>query len=134
VTRCEIVRAGWICCRRHCRLANDGNPATFWQAAAGDTNTWLRVDLEKIVAASQTRLTFPVAGNWRYKIEISDDGETNWKLIADQTRTAGTGVARADAETAIPTRSRFLRVTVIAPAGQVASLAELEATRTLNAQ
>ncbi len=31
------------------RLANDGNPATFWQAAAGDTNAWLRVDLERIV-------------------------------------------------------------------------------------
>ncbi len=58
------------------RLANDGNPATFWQAAAGETNAWLRVDLEKIVAVKLTKLMFPTEGNWRYKIEISEDGET----------------------------------------------------------
>src|SRR5208283_1728732 len=69
------------------RLANDGNPATFWQAAAGDTNAWLRIDLERIVTVSKTKLTFPTEGNWRYKVEISDDGEGNWKLIADQTQT-----------------------------------------------
>ena len=72
------------------RLANDGNPATFWQAVAGDTNAWLRIDLERIVTVSKMKLTFPTEGNWRYQIEISDDGETNWKLVADQTQTTAT--------------------------------------------
>jgi beta-galactosidase len=44
------------------RFANDGNPETFWQAAAGDTNAWLRVDLERIVTVSRTKLTFPTPG------------------------------------------------------------------------
>ena len=68
------------------RLANDWNPATFWQAGAGDTNAWLRADLERIVTVNKTALLFPRPWNWRYKIEISDQGDANWKLLADETQ------------------------------------------------
>lgn len=41
------------------RLANDGNPATFWQAAAGDTNAWWRVDLERIATVQKNGADVP---------------------------------------------------------------------------
>jgi hypothetical protein len=109
------------------RLANDGNPATFWQADAGDTNAWLRIDLERIVTVSKSRLTFPIGGNWRYKVEMSDDGESNWKLVADQTHTARTAQERTDAVPNNAPRGRFARVTFAGtPAAQAAALAEVE--------
>ncbi len=117
------------------RMANDGIPATFWQANASDANAWLRVDLERIATISRTKLIFPTEGNWRYKIEISDDGESSWKLLVDQTHTRATEKERADAVQNSSVRGRFLRVTITGtPAGQPAALAELEATGTLNAR
>jgi hypothetical protein len=117
------------------RLANDGNPATFWQADAADANAWLRIDLERFVAVSRTKLTFPTEGNWRYKVEISDDGETGWKLIADQTQTDAAGKERTDAVQGRAPRGRFLRVTVTGtPAGKPAGLAEVEVSGTATTQ
>jgi hypothetical protein len=109
------------------RLANDGNPATFWQADAGDSNAWFRVDLERIVSVSRTRLSFPGQGTWRYKIEISADGESNWKLFADQTHTADSSAERTDLVQGGSMVGRFVRVTVVeSPLEQLAALAELE--------
>ena len=109
------------------RLANDGNPATFWQADAGDTNAWFQVDLERIVTVSKTRLTFPRQGNWRYKIEISADGATNWKLLDDQTRAANNNAERMDVVQGDSIPGRFVRVLVVeSPLEQPAALAELE--------
>jgi hypothetical protein len=109
------------------RLANDGNPATFWQAGVGDSNAWFRVDLERIVSVNKTRLTFPHPGTWRYKIEISADGESNWKLFADQTRAAGGSAERTDLVQGGTVVGRFVRVTIIeSPLEQPAALAELE--------
>ncbi len=114
------------------RLANDGNPATFWQAAAGDTNAWWRVDLERIVTVQKTKLTFPTEGNWRYKIEISDDGENGWKMLADHTQTANGGKERTDIVQSNSLRGRFLRVTFTGiPAGTSPAIAELVAVGTL---
>ena len=116
------------------RLANDGNPATFWQAADGDTNAWLRVDLERVVTISQTKLAFPTDGNWRYKVEISDDGESGWKWVTDQTQSAGGAKIQAR-PAANGARGRFLRVTFVGTSEvKPAALSELEVTGTLNAQ
>ncbi len=113
------------------RLANDGNPGTFWQAAANDKNAWLRVDLENVVSISKTKLVFPSEGNWRYKIEVSDNGESDWKLVADQSRTASTAKERMDIAKEAAPRGRFLRVTLIgSPTGKVPAVAEVEATGT----
>ena len=114
------------------RLANDGNPATFWQANAGDTNAWLRVDLERIVIVNKTRLTFPTEGNWRYQIEISDDGENGWKMISDQTQNSS-GAKIQTQPAANGAHGRFLRVTFVGtPDAKPAALAEVEVTGTLN--
>jgi hypothetical protein len=117
------------------RLANDGNPATFWQAEAGDTGAWLRIDLERIVTVSKTKLTFPTDGNWRYKIEISDDGESNWKPFTDQTQTAGATKERTDTVQNNAPRGRFVRVTFAGtPDAKAAALAEVEFSGNLAAQ
>lgn len=117
------------------RLANDGNAATFWQAAAGDTNAWLRVDLEKIATVTQTKLTFPAEGHWRYRIEISDDGENGWKLVADQTQKTGVAKECTDLAHSNSLRGRFLRVMLPAPLpNQSAALAEVEVTGILSAR
>ncbi len=116
------------------RFANDGNAATFWQADAGDRNPWLIIDLERIVTASQTKLTFPAPGNWRYKIEISADGESNWKLLADQTHTANNSAERTDLAQGGSNSGRFVRVMVVAsPPGQSAAVAELQVLGTQSA-
>jgi hypothetical protein len=114
---------------------NDGDPSAYWQAAAGDTNAWLCVDLEKFVTVSNTKLTFPWAGNWRYKIEISDDGETGWKLVADETRTSSLAKERLDRVQNSSSHGRFLRVTFVnSPAGQSPALAKIETTGILTLQ
>ena len=117
------------------RLANDGSQATCWQAAAGDTHAWLLIDLERFVTVSKTKLTFPTEGNWRYQIEISDDGETNWKPVADQRQTTATAKERTDTVRDNAPRGRFVRVTFAGtPDAQAAALAEMELTGTMNQQ
>jgi len=107
-------------------FANDGNLATFWQADPSDTNAWLRIDLERFVTVSRIQLTFPTAGNWRYKVEISDDGENNWKLVTDQTQNAAIAKEHTHAVVNNASRGRFVRVTFTgSPAAEAASLAEV---------
>jgi hypothetical protein len=116
------------------RLANDGNATTFWQADAADTNAWLCIDLERIATVSKTKLTFPSEGNWRYKIEISEDGETNWKLMADQSQTASTTKERTDTVPNNASRGRFVRVMFAGtPDTKAAARAELECSGNLAA-
>ena len=117
------------------RFANDGSVVTFWQANSDDANPWLQVDLERIVTVSSVRLMFPTAGNWRYKIEISDDGDNAWKVLADQSKKDDSGRERMDSVQNTALRGRFLRVTIFGtPESQSASLAELEVTGTLGTQ
>jgi hypothetical protein len=113
------------------RLANDGKTGTFWQAAASDPNAWLQVDLERIVTVTRTKLTFPTADGWRYKIELSDDGRNDWRPLIDQSQSTSREAVREDAVQS-PSHGRFLRVTIVGhPAGQAASLTELEAVGVL---
>jgi len=108
------------------RLANDGNPETFWQAGAGDANAWFRIDLERVVTINKTKLTFPTPGNWRYRIEISENGDS-WKLLVDQTTTASSSAERTDVVPSGATFGRFVRINVLAsPPDQPAALSEVE--------
>jgi hypothetical protein len=113
------------------RLANDGNVGSFWQAAEGDTNAWLQVDLERIVTVSKIKMTFPTEANWRYRIEISEDGSSNWKLVADQTQTMDTEKVRNNMAHS-GGRGRFLRVQFTGPPiGRPGAVAEVEVWGTL---
>jgi hypothetical protein len=114
------------------RFANDGDPTTFWQAADGDAEPWLSIDLERIVNVSGVKLTFPAPGNWRYRIDLSPDCKTDWKPLADQTRTSNTDPVRTIAVEGSPVHGRFLRVTIVgSPANSRAALSEMEATGAL---
>jgi beta-galactosidase len=116
------------------RLANDGNTTTFWQADTADTNAWLSIDLERNANVSSVKLSFPFEGNWRYRVEISDDGNGNWKMISDQTQTASSAKNQT-LSAAAGARGRFLRVTFVGtPDAKPAALAEVEAIGHLSGQ
>jgi hypothetical protein len=108
-------------------LADDGDATTSWLATADDHSPWWQVDLERLCVLSAVNLTFPSPGDYRFKIEVSDDGQT-WRTAADQTRAADTDQTRL---IRLPSGSRgqFVRVTfTAAPAGATAGLSEFEIT------
>ena len=107
------------------RLANDGDAATYWQAADDTPGAWWQVDLERLCAISSVRMTFESVGNYGYKVEVSDDAD-RWTLAADQTRTGGTDQTRTDA-CAAGSHGRFLRITFTSlPPGARAAIREIE--------
>lgn len=107
------------------RLASDGNPNSFWQAANTNSDNWWQVDLERFVDIAQVKLTFPEETNFGYKIETLD-ADNNWKLVTDQSQTASTGKIRIENITG-KISGRFLRVTFTKlPSEKAAKLAEFE--------
>jgi beta-galactosidase len=91
------------------RLANDGNDDTFWSAPSDAADAWWEVDLERLSVIKQARLTFPSAGNYRYKIETSED-RLQWHLAVDESQTLDKSQARSDS-CAPETGGRFVRIT-----------------------
>lgn len=107
--------------------ANDGNPATFWQAANTAPDAWWQVDLERVVAIQKFALAFPEDGAWRYRIEVSMDG-TTWKLAVDQAGATATAKDRTD-KAASGATGRFVRVTITsAPGDKPAAISEFSAS------
>jgi hypothetical protein len=116
------------------RLANDGNAATAWQAAAGDANPWIAIDLERNATLSSVKLAFPSDGIWRLRVEVSDDGNGNWKLVSDQSQAATSGQSQT-LTAAAGARGRIVRVTFLGtPEAKPAALAELEVQGNLTGQ
>jgi len=111
------------------RLGNDGNASTFWQPQDNETHAWWEVNLERAVTMEQTKITFPAEDNYRYKIEISNDG-LHWILAVDQSNTNSTEKTRTD-NFAKANSGHFLRVTFT---GKPAAIAELEAFGFLTSQ
>jgi len=108
------------------RSANDGNSITAWQAAPDDKAPWLRVDLERVVTVTKVRLNFPSAGIWRYRIEVSQDGERNWQTFVDSAQTDSPNQWTPHSIDGTPVGGRYLRVTLLAwPNGAAPGLAEL---------
>jgi hypothetical protein len=93
------------------RLANDGHDDTFWSAPGDAARAWWEVDLERLCVIKQAKFTFPSAGNYRYKIETSDDRE-RWHLAVDESQTLNKDQTRSDS-CAPGTGGRFVRVTFI---------------------
>ncbi|MBW8780362.1 MAG: discoidin domain-containing protein [Verrucomicrobia bacterium] len=74
-------------------VANDGDAATIWLAADMNPNAWWLVQLEVAYQVNRIQLTFPTAGNYRYKIEVSTDG-VNYVTAVDQSQTTSTEQTR----------------------------------------
>jgi hypothetical protein len=92
------------------RLANDGDPATGWQASDANTGAWWQIDLEGLFSVTTVETTFGDAANFQYKIEASSDGAA-WVPIIDQSQTASSDKVRSDTCTKNE-RIRFLRLTL----------------------
>jgi hypothetical protein len=110
-------------------FANDGSDTTAWQPKAADANPWWQVDLERAVTMARVKLTFPAAGNYRYKIETSTDGQ-RWTLAMDESQSVSTDQIRTEIFTK-PVSGHLLRLTF---AGPPAALAEVEISGRLTAQ
>jgi len=111
---------------RNATLGNDGNLATFWQAQDAAPNAWWQVDLERVVAVSQIRIVFPSEGNYRYRIDLSND-QVHWTSGVDQTGSLATDKSRTTDAVGPAATGRFVRVTFTGlPAGKPAALAEME--------
>lgn len=107
------------------RRANDGNVATYWQAAAGDPAPWLYVDPERVLKYRSIRLVFPQAAAYGFVAEVRGlDG--HWRKVAEQAAGAD---SRKEREIATePTIGGRLRITLRAPAATIAGIAEVSIT------
>jgi hypothetical protein len=114
------------------RNANDGNFITCWQAAPGDKNPWLCVDMERVVTLRFVRLTFPAAGLWRYRIEISQDGVHDWQVFAEAAETNAPNLWTSHSISGPALTGRYLRVSLLAwPDGTAPGIGELQVSGTL---
>lgn len=117
------------------RLANDGNPATFWQAADSSSGAWWQVDLERLVTISEVQLTFPKETDCHYKVEVSEDGII-WKLASDQSGTETIGTIRTDNvktdKLSQGSKGRFVRVVFTNNESNPATLSEIKVFGTIS--
>ena len=104
------------------RLANDGNAATYWQAAPGDAQPWLLVDPERILGYRRLQIIFPSAGAYGFVAEVKgEDGA--WHRIAEAP--AGADDSRERNVTTLPTKGGALRIRITPPHGSQAAIAEV---------
>ena len=105
-------------------LVVDGDISTFWSAANDHTGEWWQVDLEQPLTITTVQTTFITAGNYRYRIDGSLDGNT-WLLLVDQSKTESTEKVRTDL---LPSdcHCQFVRLTFTAlPNHQPAAIADV---------
>jgi len=91
------------------RLANDGDEKTFWSANNSEPGAWWEVDLERLCVIKGASLTFPDAGNYRFKITTSVDGQ-QWHPATDESETSDTNQTRNEAF-APGSSGRYVRIT-----------------------
>ena len=104
------------------RLANDGDAATYWQAAPGDAEPWLLVNPERVLKYRRIQITFPTAGAYGFRAEVrGEDGA--WHLAAEQA--AGSDNRREREIATQPLTGGPLRIHVTPPPGGVAGIAEV---------
>ena len=117
------------------RNANDGSVLTAWQAAPGDTTPWLRIDLERVVTITSARLAFTGPGQWRYRIEVSRDGERDWRTFVDDAQTDAANMWTSYTVEGAPVDGRYLRVTLLgSPEGTTPGLGEVSASGAISSQ
>jgi len=113
--------------------AVDGDANTYWSASDDQPGAWWQVDLEQPHTITAVQITFPAAGNYRYRVEGSINGNS-WTLLADNSQTDRTEPVRTDK---IPSgqRVQIVRLTFAGlPVGTAAALAEVKITGQVAAQ
>jgi beta-galactosidase len=105
--------------------AIDGDPSTYWSAGDDRPGAWWQVDLEQPHTITSVHTAFITAGNYRYRIEGSPDGNA-WTLLVDQSNTQSADKVRSDV---IPagTHCQFVRITFTGlPEGKRAAIADVK--------
>ena len=113
------------------RLVNDGNAATYWAPAAGDTAMAVTLDMERVVQVHRLSLTFPQAAPYGFIAEIQDR-QGNWQKLVEQIEGQETGRTRT-----VETDShegRNVRIRLRVPVGAIAGLSEVQITGALQTE
>jgi cold shock CspA family protein len=113
------------------RLVNDGNAASWWAPAAGDTAMSVTIDIERVLEVHRLTLTFPQAGAYGFVAEVQDR-QGNWRKLAEQIEGQDAGQTRSVETEALD--GRKVRVTLRVPQGAVAGLAEVQVTGALRTE
>jgi predicted alpha-1,2-mannosidase len=103
---------------------NDGNAATLWSAADGNTNHGWQVDLGGPCNLTGDEVIWPGAGAvYDYTVAVSPDN-TNWTMVVNKMDNTSTAQIQADIFAAA---GRYVRVTVTGlPAGGRAGFCEFQ--------
>ncbi len=89
--------------------AFDDRMRTWWEPAGASVTHWLSVDLGEVCEVEATRLIFYRPGPFRYRIEVSTDGQA-WTAVADKT---GNTVPNChEYDTFERANTRYVRVTI----------------------
>jgi xylan 1,4-beta-xylosidase len=104
---------------RDASYAIDNNVRTWWQAAAGDKQPWLQVDLLQEFTIDASRILFSddlldaakgvVPAPYQYRVEASVDGRT-WATVVD--KTANTVERNIEYDEIAPVKGRYVRLVV----------------------
>lgn len=108
------------------RLANDGTPSTYWEAASGSGKAaWWQVDMENIYSVKKVALTFNKETALSYAIEISMD-DKSWQRIVEPKDNETAAKSRTEEPTA-DIFGRFMRISFEgAKSSDVPNIAEIE--------
>ena len=90
--------------------AIDDNTNTYWEAADGNTNHYLTVDLGKNFNVNKTEVVWQNPGTaYKYKVETSTDNAT-WSVAANKSTNTNTAQTLTDDFTAVA--ARYVRISV----------------------
>lgn len=105
--------------------ANDRDLSSYWQAGNTGPGAWWQVDLESLTGVSLVKISFPDEANYRYRAEISENGET-WKVIIDQTMNTK-AIKMQELPVSLIDKGRFMRIIFTGQSNKKpAAISELE--------
>jgi hypothetical protein len=84
---------------------------------------------------SSIRLTFPAGGKWRYRIEVSADGDENWQPFVQNGETETPNMWTSQMIKGASVSGRFVRVTLLQWPGDAApGISEIAVSGTLSSR
>jgi len=104
------------------RLVNDGDTFSYWSPQAGDADSWVSVDPERVLEYRRLLLTFPQAAGYGFVAKIQKADGT-WEEIANEA--VGTDSRRMREIATRHLQGRSVRIKVLAPTGAIPSLSEI---------
>jgi hypothetical protein len=120
ITKDRPCRASSESSGHFARFGNDQDESTSWQAADNSPGQWWQVDLEFSHNLDSYRISFPSAGKFQFRIDVSEDGKT-WQMAIDESKTSAAGKFPAGMY------GRYVRIIYTSvPPGATAGLSELQ--------